>query len=456
MLTQNQTPFLFAAKVCSRRPPQPEMTMIVRATFALAPNVPLEPAEEQGALTAEVFHEDDEARLGECLYAGDFADFKLNAEVLLKGTCHVPGGRPVVECPVRATVGAWSKTLLVIGPRAWSSRFPGATASEPSSFTSMPLGYQGSFGGPDFARNPVGRGHGSLSLPIVESPSEPVRSRGDQPAPAGFGPLNPAWPQRRGKLGKAYGKAYREKRAPYYAEDFDWSYFSAAPADQQLSGYLRGDEEVSFHNLHPTAATIEARLPGLRVRAFVKDVEQRFREVYLAIDTLFADLDAGTLTLTWRGVDEVKEQDLSDITTVLIASEPMAERALPEAHYRAQIEAFERDPVGLAAAIPPSLVEAGDLMERERRGEAPPAVTNPEDPLGSLLERKLGKSGAAEHAGVLRAIQGAGSKSGQGSKTGESVAMAAGTLAPIVPVAVPLKPGSMPPIRLRETMRKVM
>src|SRR5262249_9198174 len=157
-------------------------------------------------------------------------------------------------------------------------------------FTEMPLTWANAFGGPGFARNPAGKGHGTIELPTIEDPSRLIQRRGDQPEPAGFGPLNPAWPQRAGKVGREYGKSYRDKRAPYYAEDFDWSYFSAAPADQQLPGYLRGDEELTFVHLHRDATTFSARLPGLRVRAFVKDVEARFREVRLSLDTLFADL----------------------------------------------------------------------------------------------------------------------------------------------------------------------
>ena len=77
---------------------------------------------------------------GECLYASDFADFKLHAEVLLAGTCHAPGGRPVAECPVRFSVGAWSKTLLVVGRRVWTEKVLGPAISDPQPFTTMPLG----------------------------------------------------------------------------------------------------------------------------------------------------------------------------------------------------------------------------------------------------------------------------------------------------------------------------
>ena len=113
------------------------------------------------------------------------------------------------------------------------------------------------------------------------------------------------WAPRAGMVGTAYGAAWRKLRSPFYAEDFDWSHFNAAPRDQQLERYLRGDEEVVFENLHPEAPRFAKRLPGVRVRAFVDDVHGRVREVALHLDTLFADLPAGRLFLTWRGMEDL-------------------------------------------------------------------------------------------------------------------------------------------------------
>src|SRR5262249_5986185 len=91
--------------------------------------------------------------------------------------------------------------------------------TKPLPFTKAPLTWAQSFGGPGFAANPVGKGYKARELPSVELPGDIVRSWGDTPAPAGFGPINPAWPQRAGKMGKEYGSAYRKERMPYYAEE---------------------------------------------------------------------------------------------------------------------------------------------------------------------------------------------------------------------------------------------
>jgi uncharacterized protein YjbI with pentapeptide repeats len=466
MLKKNLTPFLFGAKLTSRRPPQPEMTAVVRATFALSPGAPLTPLRDldQGHLTAEVFEEGDDKRLGECIYPGDFADYKLNAEVMLRGTCYAPGGKPLTECPVRFSVGGWSKILRVVGPRVWSDSAKGAVMSSPLAFTQMPVTYANSFGGPGYAKNPAGKGYGTSELPTIESAAQPVRSKSDQLEPAGFGPLNPAWPQRSGKVGKSYGKAYRETRAPYYAEDFDWSYFSAAPPDQQIQGYLRGDEEISLHNLHKDAPTLTARLPGIRVRVFVNDVEKRFREVGMSLDTLFVDTDKSTIVLTWRGVDKVRETDLRDVVSVLIASEPLEERPQPERSYQALLEEFERDPTGIASAISKDDAEILDRARREKAGEALPADLRGEelDPVSAVLQRKLGGAKREEQEKVREAMKGALALPRPQAETTPKVDVAGevakGTKEPAEepPIAVSAKPGAIPNLRLRDKVRSLM
>src|SRR6185437_14255208 len=322
-----------------------------------------------------------------CLYASDFADFKLNAEVLLSGACHTPGGRPLPECPVRFSVGAWSKSLLVVGRRVWTEKVIGAAISDPHPFTTMPLRYANAFGGPGYAPNPAGKGHGTPELPNVEHPAARVRGKGDRPEPAGFGPLSPAWPQRAGKVGTQYGAKWRKERAPFYAEDFDWTHFHAAPADQQMRGYLRGDEEVSFVNLHPAAPTFSARLPGLRVRAFAKDAKGVVREAPMKLDTLLADLDEEKIVLTWRGLVPVEQDDLADVKTVLIASEKLVDPPLPEARYLEIIEAFEADPLEVDRHVPGGRKALDALKAAEKDNAAHPERT-PAERIQAVLQNE--------------------------------------------------------------------
>lgn len=465
MRTKNLTPFPFGAKVTSRQPPQPEMTLVVRGRFTLKPNEPVAPlpgidAVAQGAMTTDVFRDADVERVGECLYPSDFADFKLRAEVFLAGTCHTPFAKPLTECPVSFAVGSWSKTLRVIGRRAWS----GSVISDPLPFTTMALGYRNAFGGPGHKPNPSGKGFNTDELPNVELAHPVVASRADRPPPASYGPINPAWPQRAGKVGRAYGAKYKAERAPFYAEDFDWSYFNAAPDDQQLEGYLRGDEELRFTNLHPAAPVFTAKLPAIRIRAFVKDRAAVFREVRMTLDTLFADVDEGVLTLVWRGLDKVAEIDLSDVKFALIASERLDEPPQRAEHYREILERFEQDPLELDKVLPPDLQGVAQTMKQQKDGTLLEQSPDPSlDPVSAKLQQKLGKMGEAEQAKVRQAMaqilssQGAVSQAQPGTDINALLKDALKKAPPQQPAPViPMKPGVMPRVRIGDAMKKAL
>ncbi|HTN84737.1 MAG TPA: DUF2169 domain-containing protein [Sorangium sp.] len=466
MANKNLTPFLFGSKVTSRQPPQPEMTLIVRAKFTLRPGAPLSlpeghPVLAQETLRGDVFHDDDHDQTGECLYPSDLADYKPHADVLLFGSCHTPNKARMTECPVRFGVGSWSKILRVVGDRVWMDGLLGPAMSDPVPFERMPLGDRYSFGGPGHPLNPVGKGQGTRELPNVEAADDLLLSRSDRPAPAGFGPVSPNRPDRRAKVGKNYGKAYREKRAPYYADDLDWTYFNAARPDQQLP-YLRGDEELLFQNLHPGAEVFRSRLPGLRIRAFANDAERGFREVPMHLDTLLADLDKEALFLTWRGLTEVTDDDLSRVTT-LVASEPLDAPPLPEAHYREILARFEADPLEIEEQISPELKEewrALQALEQRKGADAAPAPdASGLDPLSALLKARLGDVARPQQDRIRRAMAALAGVAVPGGKVlGSVIAEALRNLPRASPALPPLVAGAAPMVTdaaLRTAFRRV-
>lgn len=374
MIHKNLTPFYWAPRITSRQPPQPEMAVCVRAAFRMEPGKPLEAIEdpiEQGFMSGDTFALDDINQEGPLEHHSDFAEWKLHGEMLLKGSCHPPGGS-ATSCEVRYSVGNWTKSLQVTGPRVYEKGLLlGGKTSAALPFQSMPLTWENAFGGPKYAPNPAGRGHTGEALPTVEQPGKPIKKTGGAHTPATMMAISPNWPQRAGKRGKNYGPKWKKTRAPFYADDFDWTYFQAAPEDQWIDGYLRGDEDVVFENLHPTESTWRTKLPGLRIRAFVKGGDGVILEPKMNLDTVHADTDDGKLFLTWRGHVPVKETDLTDVQVVLIASENLADEELPFAHYEGLLQEFEEDPVGLNDAFPPGFlavataIEAAQIAERD-------------------------------------------------------------------------------------------
>ena len=373
MLVKATPGYAFGTKLTSRVPPRREMVVVVRAGYTLRPGEPVAvrtDLRQAGYLSGDVFGPDDEDRTGALVRATDFADHKLKVDLLLKATCWPGEGRRAQECTVTFRVGSWSKSAQVFGRRVWTER-PLDPISTPAPFVSMPLGWATSFGGPGFAANPAGKGFGDGELPCVERPGALLQSRRDRPpSPVGFGPVSPAWLPRCGKEGKEYGASWRKTRSPFFAADFDWSSFNAAPVDQQLDRDLRGDEELGFEHLHPDAPSFTARLPGVRPRAFVRFLDGKTHEALLRLDTLLADVDAGLLFLTWRGHAPVAEDDFADVRTLLVGVEPI-DAPTPESAWSGRVDALEKDPLGMKDAVPEDVRKKVDAALAARA--SPPA-----------------------------------------------------------------------------------
>ncbi|MCC6149852.1 MAG: DUF2169 domain-containing protein [Planctomycetes bacterium] len=332
----NETPFPLAWLVGSIRPPQRSVSFVVKASFDLVHGASAALAAEQAPIAPDTPHATPPAK-GSLAYVADLVPFKPRADLLLDAHCFTPKGKPLGVCGVRFALGSWSKSLGVIGDRVWHRGLLGSTASDPLPFKSMAIRYENALGGEKYAPNPAGKGFDDDVLPNVETPGALVTSPRQKAAPAGFGPHSAAWPQRAGKTG-TYNKKWLQTRWPWYPEDFDWTFFNAAPPDQQLPAFLKGDEEILFENMHPELDQLKSRLPALRCRLFIETVKGEFKEVPLALDTLWACPHELKLVLVWRGQTEIAHPKLREFRNLLLVSEPMKEAPLGLPHYRALLE----------------------------------------------------------------------------------------------------------------------
>lgn len=396
MRVKNLTPFQAATLLTSRHPPRPEVAVVVKGCFRLAPGdapVALEELADLHHLTGDVFAAEDVDCEGPLLYASDLAELKLNAEVQLSGSCYAPGERPVKELPVSVRVGEWSKA----------------------------------------ARATAARGEPFLSAPL----------------PAIFQPLSPKAPARAAKQGSDYGPKWAAERRPFRASDFDWSYFSSAPADQQLKGYLRGDEAVVLHNLHPAHPELATRLPGLRLRVVLKDDEGEVRDAIAALDTVFFETTWSIMAVTWRAHLPVRESDFVDVTTILVASEPLAEPPRSLAHYRERIAAFEADPAGLREAVPK------EYHQVFFKDEPPPGPAD-DNPVVALLDKKLPGALGERRGPVKEALDKAAADPKAREKMVEQLAQIAAAEEDQPPPAPATRPGTYPELHLRRMMRRIL
>ncbi len=414
-------------------PPDFALTAVVKGTFQLCPGGTAILAEEQLPVTGDEFVDGDPTKA--LRYPFDFAPFKPRADVMVLGTCHTTGGAPVESERVTIRLGAMVKSLLVFGDRVVDSR---GQPARPEPFVKMPLSWDRAYGGPAFDRNPLGCGASSTKLPdggtVIRLPNLDVEggtSKRSQTTaklePVGFGPMPGTWPQRVKKVG-AVDASYMKDRWPWYPRDFDWGYFNAAPADQQIEGYLRGDESFTAQCLHPLSK-YRCKLPGLRVRCFVNETvkaREELREFRMNLDTAWIDMDAETLVLVWRGYVAVRTEKCLEVEHMFVATEPLAEAPAatdacrerfwaalerredvdeelepeeepeeedegPEVEDQDDAEPAEEDEPAVEAAPPraPAADDAAEAEEPDEEAEAPDEPDEDDDELTEARVREL-------------------------------------------------------------------
>ncbi|TVP80340.1 MAG: DUF2169 domain-containing protein, partial [Gemmatimonadales bacterium] len=457
--------------------PAHSMTVVVKSVWALEAgrlktHLPEHPLQiPTGDLPAG---EDDGEAGAPLRHANDLLPWKPRADLLLVGHCHPPGMQAVRQCPVHFQVGSTGLTLDVHGDRWWDGSGVRPVATRATPFHSMPLTWDRAWGGPGVPENPAGKGAGTIRLPDggeawplpnVERADQPLRAPDQGPTPGSFGPIPVTWAPRAGAAG-TYDDRWLRTRWPWFAEDLDPSFFSAAPPGLRAPGYLKGDEDLLLRNLVEGNPELESRLPGLRTRCFLHRLPEghpppprrpadregwsppaedrmQFVEVGLSLDTMWVDADEGIVALVWRGHAPVSGEDAREVLEVFVGTEPLSEPPASRDAWRTrflelraeeaeELEAPGDDPPGPEGAeaeaggevgadedgpdseeeIPPAgedlfggqAVLAGQLENRGLPPSAPPPELSPEE-LEDVMQglRDAGQGEAAESLADLLA-----------------------------------------------------
>lgn len=323
---------------------------------------------------------------------------KPRPEVLVTGRAFTPGGKPQIGCAARLKLASVDKTLHVIGDRVWQRGGPSA----PEPFIEMPISYEKAFGGAGYAKNPLGKGFGAIPgkgggavqpLPNIEDPRQPIRSPDDRPEPAGFGPYDLTWPQRFQKAG-TYDQRWRAERFPGLADDADFGLWSAAPPDQQVERF-RLDEAFSLENMHPTRPLLTSRLPGIKVRGFIRQktaAGEELRELTTHLDTVHLIPHEARGILIYRALARIAEDDAADVTQILIGAEVTSAPRSAE-HYRAVLSArLDKQKGALLALRDADLMPEDTLALIRQEAQAPDemdALVATEGLLQKNLRRKM-------------------------------------------------------------------
>ncbi len=334
----NTTPYRVAEKPAMYTPGKPFMTVIVKGTFELVAGGPVValPKKKQAKIGKPRNFMDRHGNSPKT--PTDIAPFKPRADCLFVGSAHAPGGEPVEVLDVAFSVGPMRKALSVHGDRQWVRQEDGGIhLSTPKPFVSLPIRAEYAHGGVDSRFNRHGIGFESLDMAPgsavdvanIVAPGETATPFDQDVAHQGFGMLAPFLLPRRELLGTTDRK-WLVRRKPLPPHDFDVGFFNAAPSDQQIEGYLQGDEAIVLENLHPELPVFRSQLPGTRIRMFIHRSadpnlrsEHEVAEVRTVLDTCVVDATAGTVTLVSRGTVEITSRDLDPIHQLLVVEEPL-------------------------------------------------------------------------------------------------------------------------------------
>lgn len=347
----------------------------------------------------------------------DSAMPKIGGEFLVTGDACAPGGQPVTRLTVQARVGALSKSLQVTGRRQWVSKriWGGKRASNPEPFVRQPISWAHTYGGPEFADNPVGCGIAAADapagvlqpLPCVEHPASLVSAH-DKPAdPASFAGIPPMWPQRK-RFAGTYDAAWQKDEYPGPPVDFDWRYHGVASEDQWQPRPFAGNESVELVHLHPDFPRMELALPAIKpvIAAGIKGLptgDAVFVEPQLT--TLWFFPNQLRMVMIWHGQLQV-DDEFGDPVELLFAAAEWADRPKPRQHYLDAIDARLDEQNGAMKVLdddellPEDLATPNESNERYKKifGASGVAVEN--------VQKKL-KEAEQELAARLAPMQGA-------------------------------------------------
>ncbi|MFO0554699.1 MAG: DUF2169 domain-containing protein [Polyangiaceae bacterium] len=305
------------------------VTAIGKATFELGALAGSTAASLVRVAPVALVHDDRHHRdhpIASLAHHSDLALLVPDPELLVVGSAYARGRNAVRVALTVSREGrlVLSKQLDVTGDR---TARPNSGLPEPQPFDAMPLVYERAYGGVLCRENPVGLGmdrdqDGGLRLPNIfyagQGPLVPPPAGGD---PAGFGPIASIWgirAKRRGSLSVDNATYATHVDLP---DDFDETYFQAAPLDQRLQELEAGDV-IGLTGMHPTEPRVELTIPDLGARALVKGASPSSQLISLRLDTVFIDLDRNRVELTFRGAAVLSEADVPRVDVAVAIDEP--------------------------------------------------------------------------------------------------------------------------------------
>ncbi|MBI3776144.1 MAG: DUF2169 domain-containing protein [Gammaproteobacteria bacterium] len=302
------------------------LVVVAKATYRIEPTRIVFADEQLPIWFADEVKETPQGVLTQ--FEADTALIKLRADIAVVGTVHSPQARPVSQLDAAVQVGGWSKSLTIFGARHWDiqGRLQEIAATPPLPFVECPLDFTHTYGGVQYAPNPVGKGFIApgckpkdvvgVPLPEIAHSRATVNTWNARQNSATLSFIAKSWQPRVAQLG-TYDAVWEAQRAPHAPEDFLLDFYNATARDQQIDGYLRGDENVSLRNLGARPA-MNFKLPGDRPDIAVISPRADVTALDSHLDTLCIVADESLFYLVWRGVHLIDDVSASNVAAVRV------------------------------------------------------------------------------------------------------------------------------------------
>ncbi|NDJ56387.1 DUF2169 domain-containing protein [Enterobacteriaceae bacterium 4M9] len=244
-------------------------------------------------------------------------------------------------CRVSIALGDKQKSLIVSGDREWLGEHP--SAARP--FTSLPLDWRRTWGGPACADNPLGMGAATEDdgrrprpLPNIEAPDSRLTSPTQQIVPASFDAIDITHPARQALMGSQYDEEWIKQGMQGFAADASPRLFNMASRDQQWddASTLAPGLPYRIQNMHPHKALLEGKLPDWHARCFMHATqkgEEQLSEIALGLTTVWFLPHLEKMILVYHGSTPVEEDDAHNVHMLMPALESLA-TPRPLSHYR--------------------------------------------------------------------------------------------------------------------------
>ena len=289
-------------------------TLVVKTVYQYDLDGKIEPVSEAPPLVSTDEYRGDPENTSLSV-AAETPPFKAGFEILVQGQAELqPGssGQWLGVALQRNGQAYWEKSFAVLGERRWKRTMAGLVPTEANiTADTLYICWEHAFGGSDesgkrFDRNPVGMGWAARAgkqaadrpLPYLDRPPF-ITSVGDQPEPAGFGPIAPHWEPRLTAFKTLDTEQATEGGSPHSDQTPTWLY-NSAPADQRLATPPEPGDLIWLSGWYREASDLRIALPKPAFDVWQLTPLGKRRRWHPSWDTLTVNTTDRTLTAIYR------------------------------------------------------------------------------------------------------------------------------------------------------------